>query len=131
MVPLSFFLTVTVLVFGVNVHGFPDMEKFMGMPGVRECISSSGVDQEELKKRPGPDMSPEYLCFLKCTAEAVGTLSEDGEIDSENTQGLPMLMNMPEDTKNEVMECMANVGKIETCDDMIKMLECAPKPPKP
>nr|AXO78401.1 odorant binding protein 23 [Xylotrechus quadripes] len=120
MVSLTTLIGATCLLLGMQVGADPPMESQI----VRDCIKSSGVPAEEIGKGPDSGASLEKMCFLKCLAEGMGMLSEEGDLNFDNIDNVPFRDDVPEDEKKEFIECASKVGKIEKCEDMAKVMAC-------
>lgn len=91
------------------------------------CLKEAKIDFESAKeglKSEVKDISEDVLCFYKCIMEKRGVLNSDGKINEMDTKKTP---HLDEKQKSEVMECIKNVEPVVKCEDMRKLIECAPR----
>nr|QUP79539.1 odorant binding protein 46 [Monochamus saltuarius] len=113
-------LVATILATQVNADIKDHLQSRMDLPEVQKCIKSTGFT-------PGPpseEFSPDQLCFFKCIMEEKGMLNSNGEVSPTAVDN--PVVPIPEDKKEDIKQCMATAGKIESCEDMAKLFACVP-----
>ncbi|XP_050299860.1 uncharacterized protein LOC126738529 [Anthonomus grandis grandis] len=88
------------------------------------CIEDTGVTiamVDNLQINPQKDFTVEESCYIHCALTETGFLSEDGYIN----------VNMFAELKTEMSEesdidlnCLAEMSKIEHCDEMMELRKC-------
>ncbi|EFA05742.1 odorant binding protein 4 [Tribolium castaneum] len=97
-----------------------------------KCLDKLGLKEEDLRdlKFDG-DVSEDLMCFGKCIQEEDGLLDSEGNLNEEKLEKkietMPFLSRVSDDTKNNIMECLKEIGKIETCQDFGKQRDCIHK----
>ncbi|XP_044260699.1 uncharacterized protein LOC123008762 [Tribolium madens] len=91
-----------------------------------KCLDKIGLKEEDLKFE-GDEIPEDLMCFGKCMQEEGGLIDSEGNINEEKLKNLPLMSQISEEKKNNILECLKEVGKIETCQDFGKQRECAHK----
>ncbi|KAJ3652574.1 hypothetical protein Zmor_018526 [Zophobas morio] len=127
MLQLSVFLLCAICASAMDLKTFREElladEDFMAARDY--CLEQLGMKVDDLKLAATGDEVPEnLLCFAKCLQEKQGYVDAEGTIDLDNMKALPVFSHIPDDKKDDVMACLENMGKIETCADIQKEREC-------
>ncbi|KAJ8916644.1 hypothetical protein NQ315_000289 [Exocentrus adspersus] len=127
--PTQTFFLILAVIFATQTSAMNEelMKKLQKYPEIQRCMESSGYEPDGKGKEERP---PEMLCFFKCIMEEKGILDSNGDLHPEaaSTEFFPV----EEETKQKVIECAAQAGKVESCEDIGKMLDCyiANRPPR-
>ncbi|XP_030757546.1 uncharacterized protein LOC115883334 [Sitophilus oryzae] len=110
------------LIIGCNAAG--DFSEKVMRDNMEQCVHSSGVSAEDIKnleKLTTPNHNQN--CFAKCLVEKLGFITPSGDIDMDKVKKEDELHEL----SPELMKCLGEVGKIQGCDDMLKVFECKQK----
>ncbi|XP_018563129.1 uncharacterized protein LOC108904898 isoform X2 [Anoplophora glabripennis] len=124
IVPTIVILVAFILVMDVDADLTDKLRQKLDLPEVQKCITSTGYIPKGPPEGPSQEFTPEQLCFFKCIMEEKGLLDSTGNIIQDELNNVPL--PIPDDKKNEIKKCAAGAGKIESCEDIQKLLSCLP-----
>ncbi|RZC40057.1 PBP GOBP domain containing protein [Asbolus verrucosus] len=92
-----------------------------------ECLKANSLTVEDLHSSwKSKNISEQHLCFRKCIMQKKGLLDESGAIQEEKVGDI-LNIRFDEEKRNALVECITEIGKIETCQDMDKVSQCFSK----
>nr|WJJ63265.1 odorant binding protein 7 [Pachyrhinus yasumatsui] len=96
-----------------------------------KCLEEAGLTKDDLKayhESPSKEPSTKQLCLAKCLGTSSGMLKDGMIVPDIIKKNVPSFID--DNTVETAIKCMDAAGKINTCEDMSKILKCIPKPPK-